>query len=604
MTEFLVGAGCDLKRRIMKIRMECVARALDLGCKWMLLVVGLTVVARPMAQARTTQHFVAVHAISAEEQTPSAGAQHASGAGLDLSAKTGATPPAFETVTIRPAMANDAQRSFGIQFTASGGLTFSSMTLNSLVMFAYEDLPEMQRVAGGPKWADSDAFDIHAQMDKPDMAGWEKLPGEQRMERLRALMQTMLQQRFQLKGHIAPVSTPAYVLVQAKGGSKLKEVPAPTPAELQEDQQRRRANKASDPPQFGLNVTPGGWAGHAVQVPELMSGLGYALSVQDKPILDQTGLAGYYDLTLKIVKQDNGPSPAQQVEEQLGLKFEARNAPIKTFLIDSAEKPTLDAPGAVAPTAVAEPAPRPLPHIHFDVVSWKRCGPAAKGSQKIDMPMDSDYVAYHCQPIQHIIYFAYVGPMPFRLSGHPAWVNDELYDFEAKVAPEDIAAWKALTINERRVAVRDILADQLKLQIHVDKTPQPAYALTVAKGGPKLTEYKIGEQWKIPDGRILEGRQHVFDGNISYFQNETMNNLSADLSAHLDRPVLDQTGLSDSYDISLPLAKAMGANPFIDLGEEEGSVDSGLQKLGLKLITAKIEVDGLLVDHIERPPVN
>jgi uncharacterized protein (TIGR03435 family) len=286
----------------------------------------------------------------------------------------------------------------------------------------------------------------------------------------------------------------------------------------------------------------------------------------------------------------------------LGLKLEARNAPIKTFVIDSAEKPDIDPADATTPPVITS-APPP-PHIHFDVVSWKRCGPGSKPNPKIDMPMDSDYVGYHCQTIYHIIYFAYVGPTPFGLSGHPSWVDNDLYDFQAKVAPEDIAAWKKLTINERRVAVRDVLADQLKLQIHVDKTPQPAYGLTVEKGGPKLTEYKVGEQWKIPDGRILEGRQHVFIGDISYFQNSSMNELAAALTAHLDRPVIDQTGLLDTYDISFPLAKPSGQSPFANLGDEEGSVESGLELLGLKLMPAKIEADGLVVDHIERPAEN
>jgi uncharacterized protein (TIGR03435 family) len=236
-------------------------------------------------------------------------------------------------------------------------------------------------------------------------------------------------------------------------------------------------------------------------------------------------------------------------------------------------------------------------------VSWKRCIPDAKGNKRVDLPIDSDFVAYHCQPIRQVIYFAFNGPAPFELSGHPAWVDDDLYEFTAKVAPEDIAAWQAMTINDKRVAVRDILADQLKLKLHVDKTPQPAYALTVAKGGPKLTEYKVGEQWKIPDGRILEGRQHVFNGDVGYFQNSDMNNLAANLSARLDRPVLDQTGLAGSYDVTLPISKAAGANPFADTGDEP-SVESGLEQLGLKLVPAKIEADGLVVDHIERPPEN
>ena len=172
------------------------------------------------------------------------------------------------------------------------------------------------------------------------------------------------------------------------------------------------------------------------------------------------------------------------------------------------------------------------------------------------------------------------------------------------MAPDDIAAWKVMTINDKRIAVRDILAGQLKLQIHVHKTPQPAYALMVAKGGPKLTEYKVGEQWKLPDGRILQGRAQEYFGNIGYLQNSTMNNLAADLSVRLDRPVVDQTGLTGSYDISLPLTKAKGADPFANIGDEGVSVESGLELLGLKLVLTKTEADGLVVDHIERPPEN
>jgi uncharacterized protein (TIGR03435 family) len=98
----------------------------------------------------------------------------------------------------------------------------------------------------------------------------------------------------------------------------------------------------------------------------------------------------------------------------------------------------------------------------------------------------------------------------------------------------------------------------------------------VAKGGPKLTEYKVGEQWKLSDGRILQGRAQEYFGNVGYLQNSTMNNFAADLSARLDRPVLDQAGLTGSYDISLPLTKATGANPFANIGDEEGSVASGV----------------------------
>ena len=68
--------------------------------------------------------------------------------------------------------------------------------------------------------------------------------------------------------------------------------------------------------------------------------------------------------------------------------------------------------------------------------------------------------------------------------------------------------------------------------------------------------------------------------------------------------MVDQTGLTGSYDISLPLTKATGANPFANIGDEEGSVESGLAQPGLKLVPTKTELDGLVVDHVERPPEN
>ncbi len=113
----------------------------------------------------------------------------------------------------------------------------------------------------------------------------------------------------------------------------------------------------------------------------------------------------------------------------------------------------------------------PQPQIHFDGVSFKRC--AGVGSSEVDLPTNGDYVAYHCQPVSRIIYFAYTGATAFNLSGYPSWVETDLYDFEAKVAEEDIASWQEMGLNARRAAVRGMLAEELKLKIHVDTTPKP-----------------------------------------------------------------------------------------------------------------------------------
>ena len=118
----------------------------------------------------------------------------------------------------------------------------------------------------------------------------------------------------------------------------------------------------------------------------------------------------------------------------------------------------------------------PPPKIHFDVVSFKRC--AGGGSGEVDLPTDGDYVAYHCQPVFRIIYFAYTGAtaINFNLSGYPSWVETDLYDFEAMVAAEDITTWQKMDLNAHRAAVRRLLAEELKLKIHVDTIPKPGEA--------------------------------------------------------------------------------------------------------------------------------
>lgn len=108
----------------------------------------------------------------------------------------------------------------------------------------------------------------------------------------------------------------------------------------------------------------------------------------------------------------------------------------------------------------------PPPHIHFDVVSFKRCGGGA--STNVDLPADGDYVADHCQPLSQMISFAYSDATTsnINLSGYPSWVGTDLYDFEANVAAEDTATWQRMGLNARRAAVRGLLNEELKLKTH------------------------------------------------------------------------------------------------------------------------------------------
>jgi uncharacterized protein (TIGR03435 family) len=62
------------------------------------------------------------------------------------------------------------------------------------------------------------------------------------------------------------------------------------------------------------------------------------------PVLDETGLKGLYDLNLDFTVDENiaaeGPRIFEAVQDQLGLKLEARKAPVEVIVIDHIEKPS------------------------------------------------------------------------------------------------------------------------------------------------------------------------------------------------------------------------------------------------------------------------
>jgi uncharacterized protein (TIGR03435 family) len=245
------------------------------------------------------------------------------------------------------------------------------------------------------------------------------------------------------------------------------------------------------------------------------------------------------------------------------------------------------------------------PKINFDIVSFKLCPPDKYGTTKVDMPMTADYLAYHCESLSRIIYFAYYGSVKvYNLDGpYPKWVDDDRYEFIVKVAPEDFAAWQKLNLPARRLVIRTVLTDTVKLKLRVDNSPKSIYALTATKK-VNLKPYKPGDQTKLPDGRVQDGRKHDWIGYTSYFQAFTMADLAEILGANMDRTVADHTNLTGPYTFVLPF-RGGNMEPDTHLGGEDGpTVKDGLEQLGLRLEPAKAPVERLAIDHIEKPEVD
>jgi uncharacterized protein (TIGR03435 family) len=260
---------------------------------------------------------------------------------------------------------------------------------------------------------------------------------------------------------------------------------------------------------------------------------------------------------------------------------------------------------AQSPPQLTIVTPAPLdsvpPKINFDIVSFKKCPPDKYGNTKVDMPMTADYVAYHCESLARIIYFAYNGSIKvYSVDSYPKWVEDDRYEFIAKVAPQDFAAWQQLDLAARRLLIRKVLADTVKLKIHVENSPKAIYALTATKK-VNLKTYKEGDQTTRPDGHVLTGRSYEWIGLTAHFQAYTMADLAEVMSNDMDRLVADHTNLPDRYTFALPLAGSDMEPDSHMFDDNAPTLEDGVEALGLRLVPTKAPVERLMIDHIEKP---
>lgn len=237
---------------------------------------------------------------------------------------------AFDTVSVRRNNSPDRSSSF---HPSPDGLLMTNVTVKQLILLAFSPA-DPRLISGQPGWVDSTRFDFVAKLDDDTFAALQKLPPAERSEARKRMMQQILFDRFNLKVHHEKKDIPAYALVEAKGGSKLKEADPNLPA-----------NSRSGT----LRVGDGDLSGHAVPIPRLASGLSAAV---DRQVLDQTGLTAKYDITLKwlpereaLNQQDNGAKGSRAsiftaLQEQLGLRLEPTHAEFDTIIVDQIEMPT------------------------------------------------------------------------------------------------------------------------------------------------------------------------------------------------------------------------------------------------------------------------
>jgi uncharacterized protein (TIGR03435 family) len=183
----------------------------------------------------------------------------------------------------------------------------------------------------------------------------------------------------------------------------------------------------------------------------------------------------------------------------------------------------------------------------------------------------------------------------WRISGGPPWVTKDRWDIAAKLPPgmpeDQEQLWR-----KTEQMLRTALVDEFGLQTHFEHRELPVYQLVVSKGGPKFKPSVTAE---------FSSRATTTGMEVSHV---TMGEFAEILYCHeckreiADRVVVDRTGLTDYYDLTLNWAPA---NVPSDSANPQPSIFTAVQdQLGLKLEPSKGPVDFLIIDRAERPAQN
>jgi uncharacterized protein (TIGR03435 family) len=192
-------------------------------------------------------------------------------------------------------------------------LTYSAhrTTLKFLIAAAY-DLGDYQ-VSGGPDWVEADRFDIDARTAAPATQA-------QKMEMLRGL----LMDRFQLTCHREPRTIRAYAMSVAKDGPKVHPAKEDGPS------------PNAKPGLLALRTTMKQLAAIVSNYLSYQSDPGDPAGTEQLPIVDQTGLAGVFDIRLEPLRVRDW---FVELEQQFGLHLEPRKVPVEMLIVDKVVKP-------------------------------------------------------------------------------------------------------------------------------------------------------------------------------------------------------------------------------------------------------------------------
>lgn len=261
----------------------------------------------------------------------------------------------FEVISIKP-VSSPASPQMVIRTPPGGGVNATQVTPRFLIRYAFA--VDDSLIVGVPDWAGSVRFDVLA-------TG----PAGVSADATRAMVRSLLRERFNLQTHAETPERPVYQMMAARPDGRLGGSLRRTDVACAERDARaarptppKTLPPRTEPMPCGLRVAFGHISGGRVSMEDLANALAQPTS---RPVLDRTALVGAFDLVMNFTPEAlrlNTPGPLDPgapqaderlqapdptapsiftaIQEQLGLKLEPSRAPIEVLVIDSINRPT------------------------------------------------------------------------------------------------------------------------------------------------------------------------------------------------------------------------------------------------------------------------
>jgi bla regulator protein blaR1 len=264
----------------------------------------------------------------------------------------------FEVASVRPSNPNAPTNinfdfDYTDYFSYSGGLITANLPLLDYLIFAYKipltnETQAATLIAQLPKWAETEQFTIEA---RPQ--------GTPTKDQLRLMMQSLLTDRFKLAVHTETRQLPIYALQLDKPATPGPQLKPHTTAPLciadPSQPEPTRQQIIDHHPSCGESFWGVNNQMHIRLMDLTMAQIAMSLSplapfmggLDRRPVLDQTGLPGRYNLNFEFLRDSptpppeaSGPTFTQALKQQAGLKLVKQTGPVQILVIDHLERPT------------------------------------------------------------------------------------------------------------------------------------------------------------------------------------------------------------------------------------------------------------------------